>query len=62
MVSTATVSRVLEGLNFPASKQDCIDYARRRNAPQEVLDVLYQLPDRQYFSMAGIWDALGDLG
>lgn len=61
MVSTATVSQALQGLDFPATKQECIDYARRRNAPQDVIDVLHRLPDRQYFSMAGIWDAMGDI-
>ncbi|MDA8218007.1 MAG: DUF2795 domain-containing protein [Chloroflexota bacterium] len=61
MVSTAKVSQFLEGLDFPATKQQCIDYARQHNAPQDVMDVLHRLPDRQYFSMAGIWDAMGDI-
>ena len=61
MVSTAKVSQFLEGLDFPATKQECVEYAHRRNAPQDVMDVLHRLPDRQYFSMAGIWDAIGNL-
>jgi len=61
MVSTAKVSQYLEGLDFPCTKQQCIDYARSHQAPQDVMDVLERLPDRQFFSMASIWDALGDL-
>ncbi len=61
MVSTAKVAQFLQGLDFPCTKQQCIDYARRNNAPDDVMDVLHRLPDRQYFSMAGIWDAIGEL-
>jgi len=61
MASTAEVSEVLQGINFPATKQQCIDYARKRNAPQNVMDTLNKLPDRQYYSMAGIWHAVGEI-
>ncbi|MHB1006071.1 MAG: DUF2795 domain-containing protein [Chloroflexota bacterium] len=61
MVSTATISQALQGISFPCSKQECVSYARQHNSPQDVLDVLQRLPDRQYFSMAGIWDAVGDI-
>jgi hypothetical protein len=61
MVSTAKVSQVLEGVNFPASKQDLIRYAQDRNGPQDVMDALHQIPDQQYYSMAGVWEAIGDI-
>lgn len=61
MVSTATVSRYLEGLDFPATKQDIIEYAEDQNAPPDLLDVLHRMAepaDREYYCMAGIWDAI----
>ncbi|MCL5108478.1 MAG: DUF2795 domain-containing protein [Chloroflexi bacterium] len=61
MASTAEVSQVLEGIDFPASKQDVLNYARQRNAPQNALDTLNRLPDQQYLGMAGIWHAVGEV-
>ena len=59
MVSTAKVSQFLEGLDFPVNKQQIIDFAMDNNAPQDVLDILRQMPEGRYFSMAGIWEAIG---
>jgi hypothetical protein len=59
MVSTAIVSEVLKGLNFPADKQQCIDYAKKRNAPKEVMDALQRMPNAKFDSMAGVWHAIG---
>ncbi len=59
MVSTAKISQFLEGLDFPANKQQIIDYAYDNNAPQDVLDMLKQLPEAIYYSMAGVWEAIG---
>lgn len=59
MVSAAKVSQFLEGLDFPANKQQVIDFAMDNNAPQDVLDILRQMPEGKYFSMAGIWEAIG---
>ena len=64
MVSTATVAQYLEGLDFPASKQEIIDYAEERNAPPDVLDALSRMPeprDGKYYSMASVWDAVGEI-
>lgn len=59
MVSTAKVSQYLEGIDFPANKQQLIDYAHDNDAPQDVLDILQKLPEGRYFSMAGVWEAIG---
>jgi hypothetical protein len=37
MVSNAVIAEVLKGLNFPADKKQCVDYAKKRNAPKEVI-------------------------
>lgn len=64
MVSTASVSQYLEGLDFPASKEQVIDYAAEHNAPPDVLDALSDMPEPagdRFYSMAGVWDAVGEV-
>ena len=64
MASIADISEYLEGLNFPATKREIIDYADDRSAPEEVLDALDLMPepaDGFYFSMTNVWDAVGAL-
>ncbi len=61
MAATETISQYLEGIDFPATKQDFIDYVERREAPKEVLDILEDLPEGTYYSMAALWDAVGEI-
>lgn len=58
MVSTAKVSQFLQGIDFPASKQQILDYAKQNNAPQDVMSALSRIPEGTYYSMAGVWDAM----
>lgn len=39
---------------FPATKQDLINYAEENNLPQGVIDALFDLPDKLYLSLASI--------
>jgi hypothetical protein len=60
----ADISEYLEGLDFPATKQEILQYAEERNAPEEVLDALDLMPESSdgfYFSMANVWDAVSAL-
>ena len=59
MVSTAKVSRYLKGINFPADKRKCVEYARQHNAPGDVVSALEKMPDDTFDSMAGVWHAVG---
>ena len=59
MVSTAEVSVYLEGITFPASKEDLIRYAHDRNAPPEVMDGLQRLPSSEFRTMAEVWRDIG---
>lgn len=59
MVSNAVIAEVLKGLDFPADKQQCVDYAKRRNAPKEVIEALERMPNVKFDSMAGVWHAIG---
>lgn len=56
---TAKISQYLSGINFPCSKQDLINHARRSNAPEDVLQALQRIPDRTYNSMADVLSGVG---
>ena len=59
--SPANITHFLDGLDFPATKDELIDHAEDNNAPQEVLDVLEQLPDQEYSSMADVMSGVGQV-
>ncbi len=40
--------RYLEGLRYPAVKEDILVKARRMNAPAEMIDLLLGSPERRY--------------
>jgi hypothetical protein len=42
------VQKFLSGMDYPASKQDLIEHARKQNADQDVIEALEHLPDREY--------------
>jgi hypothetical protein len=60
--SAADVTRVLRGIDFPASKEDLITYVHQvRDEAQGVLEILHQLPERQYNSMADVEQAMDEI-
>ena len=67
--SPALVQRHLHGVDYPASRDDLVNYARREceggNYPQgeceRVLQVLSQLPDRQYERPVDVSKAFGEV-
>lgn len=64
MISASIVSQYLEGIDFPASKQAIINFAEDKNAPPEILDALSGMPDPpegKFYSMVGVWNAIGDI-
>jgi Protein of unknown function (DUF2795) len=42
------VQKFLAGMDYPASKQQLIEHARSKNADKDVLEMLENLPDREY--------------
>lgn len=50
--------KALQGLEFPASKAQLIDYATERSASPKTLQALEALPDRQYGSNDEVIDAV----
>lgn len=46
--SPIEVQKALKGMDYPAKKQDLIEKARKNGAPQEVMKVLENLPDKEF--------------
>lgn len=58
-MNTAAISQYLEGLDFPASKNDVVKHVQRKKAPAQIVETLQKMPGEKYSSMAGIWHAVG---
>lgn len=61
LVPTEAIAQSLRGLSFPCTRQQCVDHARQRGAPREVVDLLERMPDRRFASMADVWSAVGEV-
>lgn len=59
-VSPATIQQYLGGLNYPASKEQMIRHAQGQSAPQEVIDMLNELPDQGYSSPVEVVKQIGN--
>lgn len=57
--SPSNILHHLKGIDFPAGKDALMETARRNEADQDILDVLRQLPDTQYLSMADVLKGVG---
>lgn len=55
------IQKHLGGINYPASKEDLVSRAREENAPDEVLDTLRRLPQRDYDGPTAVTEAVGGL-
>jgi hypothetical protein len=60
MASVAVISEVLKGMDFPATRQKCVDYAKQRSAPKEVIEALGRMPGDRFESMSSVWKAIGE--
>ena len=42
------VQKALGGISYPATKDQLIEHARDKNAGQDILDALQNIPDQEY--------------
>ncbi len=61
MVSTADVMQAVSGIDLPKSKQEVVDYAKKKGASGEVMSALQKLPERQYEDATDITEAMGEM-
>ncbi|HEX5515791.1 MAG TPA: DUF2795 domain-containing protein [Gammaproteobacteria bacterium] len=59
--SPTEVARYLDGVDFPADRQALLRQARRQKADDEILQLLDQMPNRDYGSMADVMKGVGHL-
>ena len=66
-ISAATIAKVLSGIDLPKSKNDLKEYARDHISkagvqdPESVLNLLDELPAREYTNMADVEHEIGRL-
>ena len=61
--SSAEVQEKLDGVDYPASKQDLINHAKQSGGGgnENVIQVLKQLPDKDYNSPVDVSKAVGQV-
>lgn len=57
--SPSNILHHLKGVDFPASKQDLVEQAQKNNAEGDILDILKQMADQDYQSMADVLKGVG---
>jgi hypothetical protein len=57
--SPSNILHHLKGVEFPASKGALEAQARRNEAEPDILDILRQLPETEYQSMADVLKGVG---
>lgn len=60
-VNPVQIQKYLSGVDYPASKDDLVKYARNQGADENVQETLRQIPDQQYQTPADVSQAIGKL-
>jgi len=53
------IQKYLAGVDYPATKQDLIDIASDNSAPQEVIEVLSGIDEKEYDSVTDVSKEFG---
>jgi len=61
IVNPIQVQRFLKGVNYPVTRQQLIETARREGADENVLYTLRCIPDRIYRGPTGVAEEIGKL-
>jgi hypothetical protein len=60
-VSPAIVEKYLAGIHFPTEKENLLNNARKKDAPEEVIVILSKMPDKTYRSPIDITKEIGKI-
>lgn len=60
-VNPIQVQKYLKGEDYPTDKQELIRRAREEGAPDEIVSVLEQLPEKKYESVTDVTKELGNI-
>jgi len=59
LTSAATLAHLLRGINFPAGKQRLLYQAQQNGGDCDVLNIIQQMPERDYASLDDVMLATG---
>src|ERR687888_110025 len=63
--SAAAIAKVLSGIEFPKGKSEIVNYAAKNKQKvgeiKEVLDIIKEIPDKNYHNMIEVEEALGEI-
>lgn len=59
--SPSNILHHLKGVDFPANKKSLLEQAQMNNAEGDIIDILKQMPDQQYESMADVLKGVGQV-
>ncbi|WP_277811153.1 DUF2795 domain-containing protein [Chromohalobacter canadensis] len=59
--SPGNITHHLKGMDFPADRSDLERQAQENGAGEDVMDIIRQLPDQQYESMADVTKGVGEV-
>lgn len=57
----AQIEKTLGGVDYPASKQDLINHAKKDGANNNVVQILEKIPDKKYNSPIDVSKAVGKI-
>ncbi len=60
-VNPVQVQKFLKGIDYPCSKQDLLKTAKNESADQRVMDILNQLPNKQYQKPTDVTKEIGKI-
>ncbi len=58
-VNPIKLQKALGGVDYPASKEDLVEHAEGKDADEDVLSFLRDLPDRKYETPADVNKEMG---
>lgn len=61
-ISPTDVERYLEGVDYPASKEDLLKTAKRNGADEEVCETIQCLPNQQFADPTDVAEAMSSHG
>ena len=60
-INPIQLQKHLKGVDYPATKEELIEHAKKQSADDNAISVLQQLPDQEYDSPTDVSEAVGDI-
>lgn len=57
--SPSNIAQHLKHIHFPCSRDDLVRQAQTNKAEEDIIDVLRQMPEQQYHTMADVMKGVG---